>query len=70
MYALLRFVQMIIVLGALVGGGLALWRNRDKVKQTWGSLGGMSGVQGSASKLIESVGPVSGFLRQLASLKR
>jgi len=68
MSAMLRVIQIVVVLGALVGGGAALWRNRDKVKQTWESLGGTSGFQ--ASKLIESVGPLTGFVRQLAQLKR
>ena len=67
---LLRLLQIIVVVSALVGGGRALWRNKDRVKQTWRSLGGMSGVQGSASTLIESIGPMGGFLRQLATLKR
>jgi hypothetical protein len=68
MSAMLRVVQIVVVLGALVGGGAALWRNRDKIKQTWESFGGTSGFQ--ASKLIESAGPVTAFVRQLAQLKK
>jgi hypothetical protein len=70
MSGLLRFVQTVVVLAALVGGGRALWRNREKVAETWESLGGLSGVQGSTSRLLESVGPLSGAVRQLATLKK
>ncbi len=70
MSGVLRLIQTIVVVGALVGGGMALWRNRDKVKDTWESLGGLSGVQGSTGKLLESIGPVSGVVRQLATIKK
>jgi hypothetical protein len=66
----LRVVQFIVVAAALVGGGRALWRNRDKVKETWESFGGLSGIQGSSGKLLEVVGPLSGVVRQLATLKK
>jgi hypothetical protein len=70
MSGLLRFIQTIVVVGALVGGGMALWRNRDKVKETLESFGGLSGVRGSSGKLLESVGPLSGLARRLATIKR
>jgi hypothetical protein len=70
MSGLLRFVQVVVVAGAVVGGGMALWHNREKVRQTWDSIGGMSAIQGDASKLTESVGPIVGIVRQLASLKK
>lgn len=70
MSGLLRVIQIVVVVGALVGGGRALWRNRDKVRETLESFGGFSGVQGSTGRLLESVGPLSGLIRQLATIKR
>ncbi len=70
MSGLLRMVQIVVVVGALVGGGMALWRNRDKVRETLDSFGGLSGVQDSTGRLLESVGPLSGLVRQLATIKR
>ena len=70
MSGLLRMIQIVVVVGALVGGGMALWRNRDKVRETWESFGGLSGVQNSSGKLLEAVGPLSGLARQLATIKR
>jgi hypothetical protein len=70
MFGLLRFIQIVVVVGALVGGGRALWRNRDRVKETVESFGGVSGIQNSSGRLLESVGPLSNLVRQLATLKR
>jgi hypothetical protein len=70
MSGLLRLIQIVVVVGALVGGGRALWRNRDRVKETVESFGGLSGIQSSSGRLLESVGPLSNLVRQLATLKR
>ncbi len=65
-----RLVRMLLVLGALVAGGQALWQRRDKIKQVWDSLGGADGVVANASKLVESAGPVRDFVNQVANLKK
>ncbi len=70
MGSLLRLVQILAVVSALVTGAVALWRRRDRIKQTWGSLGGVEGIRDSASKLVESVGPVKDLVSQVAQLKR
>jgi hypothetical protein len=70
MSGLLRMIQIVVVVGALVGGGRALWRNREKVREIWESFGGLSGVQNSSGRLLESVGPLSSLVRKLAAIKR
>ena len=70
MAGLFRFMRTLVVLGALVAGGRALWLRRDKVKQVWSSLGGTEGVLSSAGKLVESAGPVRDLVNQVANLKK
>jgi hypothetical protein len=73
MAGFLRLLQITIIAGALVGGGRALYRNRDKVKEVWESFGaaeGESGFHVSASELAGYIGPVTGFVRQMAALKK
>lgn len=69
MTGLFKLLKFLTVASALVAGGVALWRRKDQVKQIWGSLGGTEGVVVSASKLVESAGPVRNLVNQLAHLK-
>ena len=66
---ILRLLRLISILALLIGGGLALWRRRGAVKQTWDSLGGVEGIKGSASKLMSSVGPVKELFSQVSRTK-
>ncbi len=70
MAGLFRLVRTVVVLTALVAGGMALWQRRDKAKQMWDSLGGSEGVLNSATKLVESAGPVRDLVNQVANLKK
>ena len=69
MTGLFKLLQFLTVVSALIAGGIALWRRKDQVRQLWDSLGGTQGVAVSASKLVESAGPVRDFVNQLAHLK-
>ncbi len=68
--SVVRQLRMLAVLSALVGGGLALWRRRDKVRETWDRLGGTQGITDSAGKLVESMGPVRNLVGQVSHLKK
>jgi len=70
MAGLFRLVRTLAVFAALVAGGMALWQRRDKAKQVWDSLGGTEGVVNSATKLVETAGPVRDFVNQMANLKK
>jgi hypothetical protein len=70
MAGLFRLVRTLAVLTVLVAGGMALWQRRDKAKQVWDSLGGADGVLASATKLVESAGPVRDLVNQVANLKK
>jgi hypothetical protein len=63
-------MRTLVVLGALVAGGRALWQRRDKAKQVWDSLGGTEGVLNSTDKLVKSAGPIRDLVNQVANLKK
>jgi hypothetical protein len=69
MSGLFKLMRTLTVLSALAAGGMALWNRRDKVKQTWDSLGGAEGIAATANKLVESAGPVRNFVNQVTHLK-
>lgn len=70
MARIVKLVRLLTVLSALVGGGMALWRRRDKVKQAWDSVGGAEGIKSSASKLRESVGPLMDLASQMSQSRK
>ena len=75
MLGFIRLVRTLVITAALVGGGLALWQRRDQIKQLWGSLsdmqaGGAQGLLSSASKLVDSAGPIRDLVTQMANLKK
>jgi len=65
----LRVVKMMVILGALAAGGLAIWRRKDAVKHTWESVGGVEGIRSSADKVIKTAGPVKDLIDQVTHLK-
>ncbi|MBN1630850.1 MAG: hypothetical protein JW990_13895 [Thermoleophilia bacterium] len=69
MSGLLKTIEALAVVAALVAGGLAIWNRRDKVKETLDSLGGVEGIANTASRLAENAGPVRDFVNQLSHLK-
>lgn len=69
MSGLFKLVEGLAILAALIAGGLAIWNRRDKVKETWESLGGTEGVIKTATKFAESAGPVRDFVSQVSHLK-
>lgn len=69
MQGLIKLVSTLGVLVTLAAAGLAIWNNRDKVKQTWDSLGGAEGVANTVNKLVESAGPVRDLVNQMSHLK-
>ena len=59
---------------ALLAGGLAAYRYRDKVAGTWKNLKGIEGMRGHAGKLsvdrfAEAVAPLKDLSGQLSRLK-
>ena len=77
MSGLFRLVRLLVVLTALAAIGTALWRRRDQLAQgkgqlekVWESLGGTEGAVITASKLVESAGPVRDLIGQFANLKK
>ncbi|NLE11310.1 MAG: hypothetical protein GX630_07355 [Actinobacteria bacterium] len=69
MSGLLKTIEALAVVAALVAGGLAIWNRRDKVKETLDSLGGVEGIANTAGRLAENAGPVRDFVNQLTHLK-
>ena len=66
---LLRFFRFMIVAGLIAAGAMAVWRRRESVKQVWDSAGGAGGIKVSASRLMESAGPIKNFVSQVANIK-
>ena len=69
MSGLFKLIEGLVVLAALLAGGLALWNRRDKVKETWESLGGVEGVANVATKLMDSAGPARDLVNRFGQLK-
>jgi hypothetical protein len=74
MKGMLGLLKVAMIGFALVAGGRALWKNKDKVMKTWNTLGGVEGIKGyadklSVSKLIETIGPLKGLVSQMTHLK-
>ncbi len=67
---LFKFIRVVVIVGALVTGAIALWSYRDKVKQVLDSVGGVEGFIGSANKFVETVAPMKDFVTQVAQAKR
>jgi hypothetical protein len=70
MLGLFKLMRTLVVMSAVVAGGAALWRQRERLKQMWDSHGGVEGVLGSANKLMQSAGPVRDFVNQVSRLKK
>jgi hypothetical protein len=74
MKGMLGVLKFATIAFALVAGGRALYRHKDKVMETWNALGGVEGIKGyadklSVSKLLEAVGPLKGLVSQMTHLK-
>jgi len=74
MKGMLGLLKMATIVFALVAGGRALYRHKDKLIETWKTVGGVEGIKGyadklSVSKLLESVGPLKGLVGQVTHLK-
>jgi hypothetical protein len=74
MRGLLAVLKVVVVGFALLAGGRALYRNRDKVKGDWKKLGGFGGAKDltgrlSASKLLGSVGSLKNLAGQFSRSK-
>jgi hypothetical protein len=70
MSELLRSLRLVTAISMLAVGGMILWNRRDQVMKVWDSLGGAEGIANSATKLVESVGPVREVVNQFSGLKK
>jgi hypothetical protein len=74
MKGFLGLLRLAVVGFALVAGGRALYRNKDKLKGNWKAVGGVGGLKGytdklSVGKLLQSVGPLKNLVSQVTRLK-
>ena len=77
MSGLFRLMKLVVVLSLVGVIASALWRRKDQLAQgkeqaqkLWQSLGGTEGAVLTATKLVESAGPVRDFIDQFANLKK
>lgn len=71
MKGLMVFLRVAVVGFALLAGGSALYRNRDKLRDSWKSLGGVEGLRGLTSRLpmgrlLDSAGSLRSLAGQLS----
>jgi hypothetical protein len=74
MKELLAFLRVAVVGFAVLAGGRALYRNRDKLKRDWTSFGGFEGVKGltdnlNVGKLLGSAGSFKNLASQFTRQK-
>ena len=74
MKGLLAFLRVAVVGFALLAGGRALYRNRDKVKGNWKAIGGSEVLKGyagrlSVGRLLGSAGSLKNLVGQVARFK-
>lgn len=77
MSGLFRLIKLLVVILALGAILTTLWRRKDQLAQgkeqlqkAWESLGGTEGAVITATKLVESAGPVRDLIDQFANLKK
>jgi hypothetical protein len=74
MKGLLVFLRVVVVGFAVLAGGRALYRNRDKLKGSWRNSGGLKSLKSYANrlslgKLLGSAGSIKNLVGQVARFK-
>ena len=74
MKGLLVFLRVAVVGFAVLAGGRALYRNRDKLKGDWRRVGGVEGLKSLPSKvtarnLLGSIGSIRNLATQYGRMK-
>ncbi len=74
MKGLLVFLRVAVIGFAVLAGGRALYRNRDKFRGSWKSVGGVAALKGytdrlTVGRLLGSAGSLKNLTGQLARFK-